>query len=504
MTLARFGLEVLAGSVDDVAQRASEIVAEGVGADVVGVLELVGDQLVLRAGVGWSDGAYGRTMPTSPGTQSGATLRSDEPIVMADSRTERRFRVPRLLLDEGIRSDVSVVIGATERPLGMLAAHHRSPRAFADGDVDFVQSVANLLAVTLERDRSERALRHSELMRRRILEGMVRAQEQERANIATELHDDAVQVITATLLSLDRLQRALADGDAERAGKAAGAARRTLSSVLDRTRRLMFELRPPVLEAQGLGPAVSELAAQTGEELGIEVSVDADVGRVALYLEELVYRAVQEAIANVRKHSHARHVAITLRRGEAELVGGVVDDGVGFDVARALDRSRMRLHLGLDALEERIRMAGGETRIESRVGEGTRLSFSVPIRDDEAPRTGDEGRARRHAANELRVRALNEEAASAEVAGTRSAVAIDFSCECFRGGCTEPLRMTATEWREAHRDSLTFAIAPDHEDTPDLEVVTGRTARYWTVTKIGDGARESRRLAASADGSQPG
>jgi signal transduction histidine kinase len=93
----------------------------------------------------------------------------------------------------------------------------------------------------------------------------VRAEEDERARIAAELHDDTVQVVTATLLSLDRLTRALDEGLHERSKQAARRARETLADDTEWTRRLMFELRPPLLEQSGIAIAVREPAEQAGE-----------------------------------------------------------------------------------------------------------------------------------------------------------------------------------------------------------------------------------------------
>jgi signal transduction histidine kinase len=140
----------------------------------------------------------------------------------------------------------------------------------------------------------------------------------------------------------------------------------------------MFELRPPLLEAHGLAPAVRDLVEHANQELGLEVDVDVCVPRYADDFETLVYRIVREAVANVRRHARAHRLEVTLIHADGELAGTVTDDGRGFDVHRALDRHRTRLHLGLDATIERIRLAGGDIEIDSAPGEGTRLRFRIP------------------------------------------------------------------------------------------------------------------------------
>jgi signal transduction histidine kinase len=95
-------------------------------------------------------------------------------------------------------------------------------------------------------------------------------------------------------------------------------------------------------------------------------------------VETLAYRTAQEAIANARKHAGARRLALTLTDDGGHLRGEVRDDGRGFDVGQALDRNTMRLHMGLDTMIERVRMAGGEIAVQSQRGDGTTISFRIP------------------------------------------------------------------------------------------------------------------------------
>jgi signal transduction histidine kinase len=150
----------------------------------------------------------------------------------------------------------------------------------------------------------------------------------------------------------------------------------------------MFELRPPLLEAHGLAPAVRDLVAHANVELGLEVEVEVDLPRYSEAFETLVYRIVREAVANVRRHARARRLEVSLVHAEGELRGRVADDGRGFDVHRALDRERTGMHLGLDATIERVRLAGGTIDIQSTPGEGTRIEFRLPAAEVEADLPG--------------------------------------------------------------------------------------------------------------------
>jgi len=245
---------------------------------------------------------------------------------------------------------------------------------------DDIEWVGMIYSDVSDRVSAERALADSERHRRHILASLLQAQEDERSRIATELHDDTVQVMTAALLSMDRLAMISRRGDVRRVGSAVTHTRAVLEEATERTRRLMFELRPAILHESGLGAALQLLADQTARETGASADVEVDAGRYDPAVEELVYRTVQEALANARKH--ASPTAITVRLGEnggSGLVGEVADDGRGFDPVMIQRRSNAALHLGLESMMERIRAAGGDVELTSAPGRGTRVAFSVPL-----------------------------------------------------------------------------------------------------------------------------
>jgi len=230
-----------------------------------------------------------------------------------------------------------------------------------------------------EARRAARALRESERLRREVVASMLQAEEVERSRIATELHDDTVQVMIASLMAMDRVALVAGRVGAPQLQSAVSVARATLEEATDRTRRLMFELRPAVLTRDGLVAAVRVLAQQVARETGASARVRGAMGRYDHALEELVYRSVQEALANVRKHARASSITVTLRERAGAIGAEVCDDGLGFDVVDARTRRGAALHLGLDALQERVRAVGGSASITSSPGRGTCVRFTVPL-----------------------------------------------------------------------------------------------------------------------------
>jgi signal transduction histidine kinase len=239
--------------------------------------------------------------------------------------------------------------------------------------------------------RTQRALETSEKRRRALLGSMLRAEEAERQRIAVELHDDTIQVMVAALVGMDACQATIDRDDPGGAIESMARARATLAEAVDRVRRMSFELRPPLLDAQGLGAAVTDLVDEVAAECALQSHIEVTVRRYAPEIEILAYRTVRELIANVRKHARAKRLELRMHEQSAALVCVLADDGVGFDAGRfdaPSGRRGMRLHLGLDATIERVRIAGGTFAIDSGTGGGTSVRFTVPIHRQGDVRSG--------------------------------------------------------------------------------------------------------------------
>ena len=154
-------------------QEAAALVTHVLGVEYGTVLELLPDNsgLLLRAGVGWNDGYVGRaTVAAGRESDAGYTLLWLQPVIVNDLRTETRFRVPPLLVEHGVVSGVSVAIHGDSQPFGVLGAHTTERRAFTADEVSFLQAIANVLALAVERIRAEEVLRESEERFRKVFE----------------------------------------------------------------------------------------------------------------------------------------------------------------------------------------------------------------------------------------------------------------------------------------------------------------------------------------------
>jgi signal transduction histidine kinase len=274
--------------------------------------------------------------------------------------TEMDRTVSRLV---GARSGLWVPLIVHGRPIGVLEIHDKlgSEPRFSDNDQRLAETFAGRAAIAV--DLNQRIARDA-------LRRVVDAQETERRRLARELHDETGQALTSILLGLKALEESVEEG-------AVGELRQLVVDTLQDVRRLAVELRPPVLDDFGLDAALERLTTAFGEQTGMPVQFESNVGDVRLPedVETALYRIVQEALTNVVKHAQARNVSVVLRRTAESAVAIVEDDGQGFD-----PRSTRPDGFGVEGMRERVALLDGRLRVESRAAGGTTIAAEVPLR----------------------------------------------------------------------------------------------------------------------------
>ncbi|HEX2194509.1 MAG TPA: PAS domain S-box protein [Candidatus Limnocylindria bacterium] len=206
------------------------------------------------------------------------------------------------------------------------------------------------------------------------------AANEERANLARELHDSVTQALFSMGLTTRALELLL-DRDPAAARDKLAELRDLQKDALAEMRALIFELRPQGLETDGLVQALRNHAAAVQGRTGMAVSVEVDFAeRLALDVEESLYRIAQEALHNVIKHANADQAWITVRSDEGRLLLTVEDDGIGFDPARA-----PRGHLGLVSMNQRAERIGAELDIAPRPEGGSRVRVAMALPSAPAP-----------------------------------------------------------------------------------------------------------------------
>lgn len=153
--LAEFGQYALrTDDIQKLLQRATELVSGALQVDLVKILELQpgGQTLLVRAGVNWGPGVVGHaTIEADSGSQAGYALETREPVITPDIEREKRYRIPQLLRDRGVRSTVNVIIRGESEPYGILEVDAQSVINFTEDEVNFLQNYANLIAGAIDR-----------------------------------------------------------------------------------------------------------------------------------------------------------------------------------------------------------------------------------------------------------------------------------------------------------------------------------------------------------------
>jgi signal transduction histidine kinase len=203
---------------------------------------------------------------------------------------------------------------------------------------------------------------------------------EERQRLAGEIHDTLAQGFTSIVMMLEAAQAGLDAGSKEVAGHIEQALH-TAREALREARRLVWSLRPESLERGSLPDALSRATSQLTPQTGMAARtvVTGKARRLPAALEITLLRAAQEALANVRRHAHARQVTVTLSYMEDVVVLDVCDDGVGFNPGGLPTEPGWQGGLGLVAMRERVEALQGSLTVESAPGQGSTLVVEIPI-----------------------------------------------------------------------------------------------------------------------------
>jgi len=329
-------------------------------------------------------------------------------IQVVNAQTERLFGYTRaelrdqsvdLLLPERFRiAHVRHRVGYLSKPLARqmgadleLYGRRKDGTEFpVDISLSPMQAESGTLVIAAVRDLTERHDAKRKLdesfeivQRQRLFARLIAAQEEERLRIASDIHDDTIQAMTATSLRMQQLRRHLTDpGQIELLSKLEDAVRESIN----RLRRLMFDLRPASLDRSGLAAALRELLERLHEETHLTFTLENHLSsEPAGGIRTALYRIAQEALANVKKHAAASTVSIELRSVGAGCRVRIQDDGKGFDVEVTDSKPG---HLGLVSMRERAQIAGGWWLVRCPAEGGTVVEFWLPFDTEPVPVNG--------------------------------------------------------------------------------------------------------------------
>jgi signal transduction histidine kinase len=273
-----------------------------------------------------------------------------------------------------------VPLKINDRVIGVLIIGFEKPYQWLPTELELFRAVADRSALAIDRARMTDALREREIRIVELSGHLLKAQEEERKRISRELHDETGQALMVIRLYLGMLDQTVKT----RIGKAKIG---ELVAVVDRTiegiRRIIGRLSPLVLQELGLVAAIRKEAKDLAKNAGVQsrVAISDNVGRLDPVFETAIYRVVQESLHNVAKHAQAQNVNIQMDREGDTLKLVIEDDGTGIHAVS----NPMRPSFGLAGMHERIATLGGQMKVVSHKGEGTKISVTVPL----PPRTAE-------------------------------------------------------------------------------------------------------------------
>lgn len=301
-----------------------------------------------------------------------------ETLYSPDIANDSRFVDPLPELEE-FEAFLSIPLVARDRLLGVMNVATRDKAGFSPEAISLVTSVSDQIAVAIENAQLYEALQRKEQARGELLRKIMSVQEEERKRIARELHDEVSQSLTGLAFNAEAVLSRLPEGTSD-IQHSLEEIRDLAIRTLDETHRVVYQLRPSLLDDLGLVAAVQWLADHYLEESGIKVLFETSgIERpLSAEAEITLFRISQEAITNIARHAEAESVSIVVEFRENSAAVHIEDDGHGFVIEEVTGSVLKDKGLGLMGMKERAELLEGHLKIESQPGSGTRVFAQVP------------------------------------------------------------------------------------------------------------------------------
>jgi len=369
------------------------------------LLDEKGTELRLAVHRGYSDELVAEMdhLPMGKGF-NGFVAQHCAPLVVDELSLDERMARPAVI-QAGLRSLVSVPLNAKEKLMGTLFATTYVPRNFSEEDINLLTSIGYQVGVAIEN-----ALLYRQAQQLAALE--------ERSRLARELHDSVTQSLYSQILLVEGWKQMVRNGDLTDLTEPLEELGQVPKQALKEMRLLVYELRPPDLEKEGLVGALHKRLNAVEKRAGIEARLITEglLADLPVRLEENLYRIAQEALANALKHATAEHVLVRIAADAQQVTLEITDDGCGFEPADFLDgfdsernhtipeadrvydngvvaasntsratadsqryREADNGGMGLNNIRERTEQLDGIFTLESAPGQGVKIRVQLPI-----------------------------------------------------------------------------------------------------------------------------
>ncbi|HEX2911890.1 MAG TPA: PAS domain-containing sensor histidine kinase [Chloroflexia bacterium] len=245
-----------------------------------------------------------------------------------------------------------------------------------------VTGLISVFSDLTQHKKAQDELRQGQKRLQALSEALVKAQENERRKIARELHDEIGQAITAIKINLKNLQRIT---EPDQLGPSLEESINIVNYTLQQVRSLSLDLRPPMLDELGLVAALQWYLDGISRRANLlpHLEIDSSLNlRLPSEIETVCFRVTQEALTNIVRHAQAKEVWIELKIIDSNLDLTIQDDGIGFDVKKALERAVNGSSMGLLGMQERVSLLKGELEFSSSPDFGSCIHVSFPLDDE--------------------------------------------------------------------------------------------------------------------------
>lgn len=283
-------------------------------------------------------------------------------------------------LREGMNSALVLPLLTKEKLIGILCIFSNQMRVFSPKDREFFSAIAGQAAMAIENAQLYKASIEKQRQVEQLLSKVIFAQEEERKRIAGEIHDGIAQSMVGILTKVQTSQ-ALLSLDQKKVPEELEELRKIVTESVREVREIIYNLRPASLDDLGLIPSIENLMTRIERDSGIAVELIANerMRRLPSIFETIAYRIIQEALANVKKHSGAEKAWVELYFEPTSLSIKIVDNGKGFDWDTVSHKFKEGESFGLQSMRERAALVGGRLDIITGLNNGTTVSVIIPV-----------------------------------------------------------------------------------------------------------------------------
>ena len=345
-------------SVDELLNRIAQLVKDAFGYIHVGIGLVKDDQVISKAEFGAFEHAYDSiSVPLGEGiwgrvAQEGVSILSDH----VNSEQTHKY-----MHNTGVHSHLCVPLKIKDKVIGVMSAASGHSRAFDHNDKTILQTLANQVSVAIDNARLYEKARHLAIL-------------DERQRLGRELHDSVTQSLYGISLYAQAATGKITVDQLDQAKEYLDDIQNTAQESLADMRLLIFELRPPILDKEGLIPALQNRLMSVENRAKVKSNIESNLtSRLPSNMEEGLYQIAREALNNIIKHSHAKNILIKVQQTHKSISMEIADDGIGFEPTNARQKGR----LGLVNMKELAQSQGWQLYIKSSSGNGTQIKVEV-------------------------------------------------------------------------------------------------------------------------------